>query len=209
VLTLGGPADYGYHCRTVARFLCSAATLAFGVAFTAGANAATHQVGPGKAYAELSEVADLLQPGDFVELDGDATYTGGVAFWNAGAPNAKITIRGIVINGKRPVISGGTNTIEAAGNHYVFESLDITGGSFRCFYHHAHDVTLRDSVVHDCPAHGVLGADSDSGSLLRSTAAATVRSSIRSTWRPTRPRTPARSFACSTATCTTRRAATT
>jgi hypothetical protein len=64
------------------------------------------------------------------------------------------------------VISGGTNTIEAAGDHYVFEGLDLTAGSFRCFFHHADDITLRDSVVHDCPAHGVLGADSDSGSLL-------------------------------------------
>jgi MYXO-CTERM domain-containing protein len=142
------------------------AALAFGVALSVRANAATYQVGPGKTHTQLGQVANLLQPGDVVEIDGDATYTGGVAFWNAGTPSSKITIRGIRKNGKRPVISGGTNTIEAAGDHYVFEGLDLTAGSFRCFYHHAHDITLRDSVVHDCPAHGVLGADSDSGSLL-------------------------------------------
>ena len=130
------------------------------------AAAETYSVGPGQTYTELADVADLLQPGDVVELEGDATYAGGVAFWNAGTTSAKITIRGIRKNGKRPVVSGGTNTIEAGADHYVFEGLDLTGGSFRCFYHHAHDVTLRDSVVHDCPAHGVLGADSDSGSLL-------------------------------------------
>ena len=29
----------------------------------------------------------------------------------------------------------------------------------------ADDITIRDSVVHDCPAQGILGADNDSGSL--------------------------------------------
>jgi hypothetical protein len=65
------------------------------------------------------------------------------------------------------VISGGTNTVEfRLSDHYVFEGFDVTGGSFRGIYHHAHDITLRDCVVHDCPAHGILGADTDSGSLL-------------------------------------------
>jgi hypothetical protein len=132
----------------------------------APALAATYQVGPGKPYANLGAVAGLLAPGDVVEVDGDATYPGGVVFDNPGTAAQKITIKGIRINGKRPVISGGTNTIEAAGDHYVFEGLDLTGGSFRCFYHHAHDIVLRDAVIHDCVAHGLLGADADSGSLL-------------------------------------------
>jgi hypothetical protein len=51
-------------------------------------------------------------------------------------------------------------------DHYVFEGFDVTGGSFRGIYHHADDITLRDTVVHDCPAHGILGADTGSGSLL-------------------------------------------
>jgi hypothetical protein len=69
------------------------------------------------------------------------------------------------VNGKRPVLSGGTNTIEIQGDHYVFEGFDLTAGSFRCVYHHSDDVTMRDLVVHDCPAHGLLGADQGSGSL--------------------------------------------
>src|SRR5262249_21397512 len=81
----------------------------------------------------------------------------------AGTP---ITIRGVQAAGNRPRLSGGTNTMEVAGDHYVVEGFDLTAGSFRCFYHHADDVVLRDSVVHDCPAHGILGADQDSGSLL-------------------------------------------
>ncbi|HMR11573.1 MAG TPA: hypothetical protein PKA88_37590, partial [Polyangiaceae bacterium] len=107
-----------------------------------------------------------LKPGDIVEVDGDATYSGGVVFDKAGTAASKITIRGVPKNGKRPVISGGTNTIEARANYYVFEGLELTGGSSRCFFHHAHDITLRGSVVHDCPKQGVLGADQDSGSLL-------------------------------------------
>ena len=57
----------------------------------------------------------------------------------------KITIQGIRVNGLRPVISGGTNTVEfRLSDHYVFEGFDVTGGSFRGIYHHAHDITLRD-----------------------------------------------------------------
>ncbi|PKN39700.1 MAG: hypothetical protein CVU63_14665, partial [Deltaproteobacteria bacterium HGW-Deltaproteobacteria-20] len=128
--------------------------------------AAVYQVGPSRSHSSLQSVASLLQPGDVVEVDGNATYSGGVLLDRDGLPSAKITIRGVPVNGKRPVLSGGTNTIEAAGDHYVFEGLELTGGASRCFYHHANDITVRDAVIHDCPQHGVLGADSDSGSLL-------------------------------------------
>ncbi|MBK7578712.1 MAG: hypothetical protein IPI67_00785 [Myxococcales bacterium] len=141
----------------------------FGVGcfFVAGlASATTYKVGPTQQYKQLSAVAGLLAPGDLVEVDGNATYTGGVVFAKAGTAAKKITIRGLRVNGKRPVISGATNTIEAQGDHYVFEGLELTAGSFRCFYHHADDIALRDSVIHDCPKHGLLGADSDSGTLL-------------------------------------------
>ncbi|MCC6644972.1 MAG: hypothetical protein IT374_05295 [Polyangiaceae bacterium] len=136
------------------------------LALSSPALAATYQVGPSRAHKTLQAVASLLSPGDVVELDGDATYAGGVVFDVPGAAAAKITIRGVRVNGKRPVISGATNTVEAQGDHYVFEGLELTGGSFRCFYHHADDITLQDSVIHDCPKHGLLGADEDSGSLL-------------------------------------------
>ena len=74
-------------------------------------------------------------------------------------------------------------------------------------------MTLRDSVVHDCPAHGILGADNDSGSFLmdhvevydcgNGTSQHQVYMATDETT------TPARYSACSTATCTTRTAATT
>jgi hypothetical protein len=123
-----------------------------------------YQVGPGKQYTSLAQVASVLKAGDRVEVQGGATY-GSVAFDKPGTAAAKITISGVKVNGKRPVISGGTNTVEMAGNHYVLEGFEITAGSSRCIFHHADDITVRDVVVHDCPGQGLLGADEDSGSL--------------------------------------------
>lgn len=132
---------------------------------TAPSWATTYAVGPTRADKTIGDVAGRLNPGDVVEVDGDATYSGGIVLDRPGAAGNPITLRGIRANGKRPVLSGGTNTIEIQGDHYVFEGFDVTAGSFRCVYHHSDDVTMRDLVVHDCPAHGLLGADQDSGSL--------------------------------------------
>ncbi|AKT41001.1 right-handed parallel beta-helix repeat-containing protein [Chondromyces crocatus] len=125
-----------------------------------------YKVGPARPYKNLGQVANLLKPGDVVEVDGNASYAGGIRFSKHGSASQKITIRGLRVSGKRPILSGGTTTVELAGNHYVFEGFDVTGGSSRCVFHHANNVTIRDSVVHHCPGHGILGADSDSGSLL-------------------------------------------
>ena len=83
----------------------------------------------------------------------------------AGTAAQPIVIRGVRVGGARPHIAGGSNTIEVRANHHVLEGLEITGGSARCFYHHAHNVVARDLVIHDCPKQGLLGADDDSGSL--------------------------------------------
>lgn len=125
----------------------------------------TFEVGPGKAYSTLQAVAPLLKAGDVVRVSGGATYAGGVRFSAQGSASNKIRIVGVRVNGARPVLSGGANSVEFAGNHYIFEGFDVTGGTSRCVYHHADDITVRDTVIHDCPSHGVLGADSDSGSL--------------------------------------------
>ncbi|WP_437276670.1 hypothetical protein WME90_36275 [Sorangium sp. So ce375] len=125
----------------------------------------TYQVGPTRTYKTIGDVASRLQPGDVVEVDGNATYSGNIRLTKSGTPTSKITIRGVRSGGKRPVLKGGTNTIEVNANHVVVEGFDVTGGTSRCVFHHGHDVTIRDSVIHDCPAHGVLGADGGSGSL--------------------------------------------
>ncbi len=125
---------------------------------------AKYTVGPGAEFPSIQSVSNLLRPGDVVDVLGDATYMGGIHFTQDGTAAQKIVIRGVPRNGKRPVISGGNDGIEAAGSHYVFEGLEITGAGNRCFFNHADDVTLRDSLVRDCPAMGILGADQDSGS---------------------------------------------
>lgn len=134
--------------------------------FAAPAAATTYEVGPGKPYPGLQSVAPLLGPGDLVLVDGGTTYPGGVVLDRAGTAAQPIVIRGVRVGGARPRISGATNTLEVRANHYVLESLDLTGGSFRCLYHHAHNVVARDLAIHGCAAHGLLGADDDSGTLV-------------------------------------------
>jgi hypothetical protein len=134
----------------------------------------TLYVGPGRAYINLQAVASLLNPGDVVEVDGDATYPGDVVFTQTGESDQKITIRGIRINGRRPVISGGTNSVafvtpspysNPGADHYIFEGFEVTGGTSRGIYHQADDLTIRDVAVYNCLGQGVHGADSGSGSL--------------------------------------------
>src|ERR1051325_4528602 len=78
----------------------------------------TYQVGPGRPYATLQAVAGLLKPGDVVQVDGGATYAGGVRFTKSGSASNKIKLVGVAVKGKRPVLSGGTNTVEFAADHY-------------------------------------------------------------------------------------------
>lgn len=155
------------NCKSIPSRLAIIAGVTTGlVAFSVSekAFAATYQVGPSKPYQQISQVASLLKPGDIVEIDGDANYSS-VSLTKSGTAQAKITLRGILRNGKRPAIKGGANTIAVNASHYVLEGLDVSGGSSRCIFHHGDGVTVRNTVVHDCPAHGILGADTESGSL--------------------------------------------
>ncbi len=135
-----------------------------------GAWSATHQVGPTRPHATLDALfaAVDLAGGDVVEVDGGVTYAGGVIVPPAdgGSPGNPVVIRGLRASGLRPVLSGGTNTIEfRRADHVVFEGFEVTGGSSRCVFVVAHEITLRDLLIHDCPSHGVLSADSHSGTL--------------------------------------------
>ncbi len=136
-----------------------------GILLPSSAEAASYSVGPSRDLRDLQAVAARLQSGDVVLVDGDATYPGDLILRNDGAAGKKITIRGRRVGGKRPVLAGGRTTIEIRGSHYLIEGFEITGGAARCVFHHGDDLTLADSVIHDCPRHGLLGADDDSGSL--------------------------------------------
>jgi MYXO-CTERM domain-containing protein len=166
----GGCATRARHARGVAR----RTNRGLGGALFAGAlllappsafGATVFEVGPGRAYPDLQAVAPLLRPGDRVEIDGGAVYPGGVVLRNPGTAAAPIVIAGRRVGGARPVIAGGATTLEIRGAHQVIEGLEITGGTARCLFHHADHVVVRDTVVHDCPRHGILGADDDAGSL--------------------------------------------
>jgi hypothetical protein len=141
-----------------------------GAALPAGG--ASYQVGPGRLYKTLQNVAGLLGPGDQVSVDGGVTYTGGVTFRGSGTAGAPISITGVRVNNRRPMLAGvtgqGMAVLRILGSHYIISGFDLTTGgdsrAGRCFYNVGDDITLRDSIVHDCPMTGVAGADA-SGSL--------------------------------------------
>src|SRR4051794_13722750 len=99
------------------------------------ANAATYQVGPGKiaGFGQLP----ALRPGDVVEIEAGAY--GPLLVKDSGTAADKIVIRGLRAGGRRPVLSGGVNTLDISGSHVVIEGLDITGGTSRCVFHRAND----------------------------------------------------------------------
>jgi MYXO-CTERM domain-containing protein len=159
--------------RRTPSILGSALLVATALTVARSAEATKYQVGPSRAQKTLQDVQTMLKPGDVVELDGDATYPGGVFFKAAqsGSAAQKVTIRGMKVNGKRPVISGGgSGNVQGLGmvlngSHYVLESIEVTGSTNTCIVHKGDDITIRDFVVHDCPGQGLLGHDFEAGSL--------------------------------------------
>lgn len=139
------------------------------MALTAPLTAAVYQV-PGPQYATLQAAAPNLAPGDVVEVAGNATYSGGVVFTNNGTVAMPITIRGIPVAGNRPRLHGGGDVVKLDGDNYVFENFEITGSTSpvvtnRGIFCVANNLVVRNCVVHDCPRHGVLGADQYSGNV--------------------------------------------
>lgn len=127
---------------------------------------ATYQVGPQKTYTRIQDVTSKLKAGDTLLVDGNAQYAGDVKFTGAGTNAKPIVVKGIRIDGKRPVISGGTNTVHFNEcDHLIFEGFEVTGGKSRGIFYQADSVVIRDVAVHDCPQQGILGADIGSGTL--------------------------------------------
>jgi hypothetical protein len=125
----------------------------------------TLEVGPNKRFSSIEQALNEASAGDLVLVYGGPSYSE-LTIKRGGTGEKPITIRGVRTNGQRPKIAGGANTIHVQANHIIIEGFDISGGSARCIFHHGHDLTISDSVVHDCANHGILGADEDSGSLL-------------------------------------------
>lgn len=134
------------------------------------AEARTYTVGPvGRDYTQLYALFDAnnLAPGDIVEVDGSALYASVVVGDDdGGAPGNPVIVRWRRVAGAtRPVLQGGLHTIKfQQSNHVVFEGFEVRGGANTCVFSEAHDITVRDAVIHACPGHGILGADLNSGS---------------------------------------------
>ena len=128
--------------------------------------AVTYLVGPARVHRQLLEVAGRLNPGDVVELDGNATYAG-VRFTRDGSAREPIVIRGTAGGAGRPIIDagGGADALRMDASHYRVEDLVISNAAARCVFLHGTDLTLRRVVVHTCREQGILGADTDNGDI--------------------------------------------
>jgi len=96
----------------------------------------------GQPVGKIMAAEEVLKPR--VRIVADEQLTGGSEF-------TPIVVRGVRVAGKRPVISGGTNTVHfktvtlgSGADHYVFEGFEVTGGTSRCIFHQSSDLTLRD-----------------------------------------------------------------
>ncbi len=136
------------------------AALTVSLACTSVAAAKTHRVSDDEA---LYIATRSVKPGDVIEVMGGKTYKGEIYIKLPGTKEQPITMRGISVDGKRPIVKGGEYSVEIANPHWVFENIEFTGASYKCIFVTADDIVLRDLVVHDC-RHGLLSADDAAGS---------------------------------------------
>jgi hypothetical protein len=124
-----------------------------------------YYVGPGRSYKQLQDIAALLMPGDTVYVDGNTTYPGSLNLTKPGTQEKRITIRGIKVNGRRPVINGGVYGIRISGSYYTFEGFEVTGTTHAGVGHFADEIIVRDFIIHDNTNEGLIGYGSNSGTL--------------------------------------------
>jgi hypothetical protein len=131
------------------------------------AAATIYQVGPGRAMTQLSQAAAVVNPGDIVEVDGNATYNA-VTWSRSGSAAQPIIVRGKAFGAQRPVVNGGggSNAFRIAADHYVVEDVVVTNASTFCLFMNGHNLTLRRVLVHTCAQQGILGADEGTGDML-------------------------------------------
>ena len=116
------------------------------------------------------------------------SYSGGITVQgdDGGTAANPVVIRwNRSVGSTRPLLQGGQHTIKfEQSNNVVFEGFEVTGGSTTCIFSEADNVTVRDSLIRDCPSHGILGADQNSGSFtleyseIRNSGFGTTRHSI-------------------------------
>jgi hypothetical protein len=127
--------------------------------------AATYLVGPGKTYAKLQDVADLLKPGDIVNVDGNTTYPANVFIEKSGTAGQRITINGMQpSNGTRPVITGaGSYGISISADYIILQGFEVIGGP-KGIGVFGDNITVKNCVIHGCN-HGLIGYGTGTGSV--------------------------------------------
>jgi hypothetical protein len=142
------------------------AGLAFIVAVLCGTSlAATYLVGPGKTYAKLQDVVDRLNPGDTVNVDGNATYPANVYIEQSGTVAKPIIISGVQSSGSaRPKITGtGSYGINITADYVVLQGFEVIGGP-KGIGVFGDNITVRNCVIHGCN-HGLIGYGTGTGSV--------------------------------------------
>lgn len=168
-----GKVGHNRTCSTLSVDIVKSFIAIVTIACSVSVQAATFQVGSSRSYETLQALFQSvdLGPSDIVEID-PGSYPGDVVVppSASGTEQQPVIIRGVE-SGNKPHFSGGDNTIYNRASHIVFEDLEISGtgsagsGTRRCFFFQGDNVTLRRLYIHDCPGHGLLGADQGSGSL--------------------------------------------
>lgn len=130
----------------------------------------TYSVGPSQTIKKLQDIVAKLKPGDIVEVDGNAEYTGGITLSVDGTADKPIVIRGKKVNGKRPVIREGNDRVIIVNSAFTsLEGLEVAGKTDETTKAgigvYANKITIRDCVIHDC-RNGILGYGSDTGDVL-------------------------------------------
>ncbi len=136
---------------------------------SARAEAATLQVGPGKAYAKPCAAIAAAKAGDVIEVDA-GSYPGDTCAWSTD----NLTVRGvggrakIDLTGVTPAQQKGIFTIAAPSA--TIESFELSGAAISAsagnngagIRHQGLNLTVRDCYFHD-NQNGILGAPSTAG----------------------------------------------
>ena len=140
---------YLLPCRRSA--LSAAAVLT--LFLSAGASAATLQVGPGKTFATPCRAFGAAADGDTIEIDAAGSYNGDVC----GIGRSRLTIRGV--NGRPKINANGANamgkgTWVVQGTGTVIENVEMVGAAVAdrngaALRLDGRDLTLRGSYLHD------------------------------------------------------------
>ena len=97
-----------------------------------------YRVGANHEYKTLSDVTEILKPGDTVFVDGaGAEYIGRTRFTKSGTAEAPIKIIGLDFNTGKPILRGdpesNLNVVEFRADHYIFENFEVVGNMKKYF----------------------------------------------------------------------------